>query len=135
MDSVFHIGIIYGTHSLGVESTLNQNLKKARNTLYALLGAGLNGKNAIAPRGSMNLLQIYIIPILLHGLEILLPSSNFSRTWRDKQLQGLNTFLEDTLRAIFTTWVCSQAFRVRTNRPATSTGKNTLNGFVYPQIN
>ena len=38
-------------------------------------------------------MNVYIIPILLHGLEILLP--------KDKHMRAINNFLESTLRAFF----------------------------------
>ena len=56
------------------------------------MGAGLHGKNGLTPKANIHLLQVYILPILLHGLEILLPT--------DAQLKEAIEFLEDTVRAL-----------------------------------
>ena len=89
-----HLGIIHDGTSLGVEPTIAQNIKKARGALYALMGAGLHGKNGLTPKANIHLIEIYILPILLHGLEILLPSI--------KQLKHATDFYESTLQQLLT---------------------------------
>ena len=53
---------------------IHGNVEKSRRTLYSLLGAGLYGKNGLNPTACLHLLQVYVIPVLTYGLEILLPS-------------------------------------------------------------
>jgi hypothetical protein len=53
---------------------IHENVEKSRRTLYSLLGAGLYGKNGLNPTACLHLLQVYVIPVLTYGLEILLPS-------------------------------------------------------------
>ena len=56
------------------------------------MGAGLHGKNGLNPTACLHLLQVYVIPILTYGLEILLPS----RT----ELQTLEIFYRKILKQI-----------------------------------
>ena len=56
------------------------------------MGAGLHGINGVAPRVAFHMLEIYILPFLLHGLEVLLPT--------DKQIQLLGKLYEDTMLRI-----------------------------------
>ncbi len=48
---------------------INLRIKLARNTSYALLGAGLHGRNRLNPKASNKIITGYIIPKLLYGLE------------------------------------------------------------------
>ncbi len=48
---------------------INLRIKLARNTSYALLGAGLHGINGLNPKASNKIITGYIIPKLLYGLE------------------------------------------------------------------
>ena len=59
------------------------------------MGAGLHGKNGLNPTACLHLLQVYVIPILTYGLEILLPS----RT----ELQTLEIFYRKILKQILST--------------------------------
>eukprot|EP00918_Siedleckia_nematoides_P006774 GHVU01014760.1.p1 GENE.GHVU01014760.1~~GHVU01014760.1.p1 ORF type:complete len:235 (+),score=19.09 GHVU01014760.1:453-1157(+) len=92
VENATHLGIIHDVDSLGVNSTIAQNIQKSRKALYALMGAGLHGKNGLTPKVNLHLLDIYIKPILLHGLEILLPT--------ERQMKPLVKFLEKTIRAL-----------------------------------
>ena len=38
------------------------------------MGAGLHGENGLDPDTSIHLLQTYVIPILVYGLEVVLPT-------------------------------------------------------------
>jgi hypothetical protein len=42
----------------------------ARRTVFALMGAGLHGLNGVNPKVAIHLIQIYVMPRLLYGLEI-----------------------------------------------------------------
>ena len=56
------------------------------------MGAGLHGKNGLNPTTCLHLLQVYVIPVLTYGLEILL----LSRT----ELQTLEIFYRKILKQI-----------------------------------
>ena len=56
------------------KETINQNIAKARRTVYSLMSAGYHGYNRFDPETSIHTFQIYILPVLLYGLELILPS-------------------------------------------------------------
>ena len=64
-----HLGIKRGitTNRTGDES-IYQNISMA----YSLFASGLHGQNGLDPQTTMHLIRIYIIPVLLYGLEIVL---------------------------------------------------------------
>ena len=67
----------------------------ARKTLYALLGSGMHGKNGLSPVITYNMWTTFVLPRLLHGIELLnirkLDLENLERYQRKvlKQLQSL----------------------------------------------
>ena len=67
-----HIGICR-TDDDSCKATIDENLKKARRTLYSLMGVGLYGENGLDPQTSMSIMNTYIIPIMFYGLEIVIP--------------------------------------------------------------
>lgn len=67
-----HIGILRSANSQ--ESAIQENIKKARRTIHSLMGAGLHGKNGLGPDASIHLLQIYVVPVLVYGLQAVLPN-------------------------------------------------------------
>ena len=67
-----HMGIMRSANSQ--ESAVQENIKKARRTVHSLMGAGLHGENGLDPDTSIHLLQTYVIPILVYGLEVVLPT-------------------------------------------------------------
>ena len=56
------------------------------------MSSGLHGENGLDPKSCIHLLNVYVLPVLLYGLEILLPS--------DRQCQPLEIFLKKTLKQI-----------------------------------
>ena len=66
-----HMGIQRSEDSQ--ESAVKHNTEKARHTVYSLMAAGLHGNNGFDPDTSIHLLQTYDIPVLVYGLEVLLP--------------------------------------------------------------
>jgi hypothetical protein len=92
-DIIVHLGITRLRNYRKTTSTqIQENMEKSRCTLYSLLGAGLYGKNGLNPTACLHLLQVYVIPILTYGLDILLPS----RT----ELQTLEIFYRKILKRI-----------------------------------
>ena len=64
----------------------------ARRSAYSLLGVGLHGHNGLDPGTCMSLIQAYIVPRLLHGLEATVPSR--------KDMDMLDLFYRKLLRQI-----------------------------------
>jgi len=92
-DTIVHLGITHHKNYRKTTSTqIQENMEKSRRTLYSLMGAGLHGKNGLKPAACLHLLQVYVIPILTYGLEILLPT----RT----KLQTLEIVYRKTLKQI-----------------------------------
>ncbi|CAC5377148.1 unnamed protein product [Mytilus coruscus] len=86
-----HIGICR-TDDDSCKVTIDENLKKARRTLYSLMGVGLYGENGLDPQTSMSIMNTYIIPIMLYGLEIVIP--------RGRCLETLNIQFKKILKQL-----------------------------------
>ena len=41
-------------------------------SIHSLMGAGLHGENGLDPDTSFHLLQTYVVPVLVYGLEVVL---------------------------------------------------------------
>ena len=100
-----HIGIQKSDKN-SAESTVNENIKKARRAMYSLMGTGLHGENGLDSKTSIALIRTYILPILTYGLEILLPKgkilNNISIQYKKwiKQILSLNSNVADS--AVYT---------------------------------
>ena len=55
------------------DAKVDENIKKARKTMYSLMGPGLHGYNGLDPETSVQLYQVYVVPTLVYGLELILP--------------------------------------------------------------
>ncbi|CAC5382256.1 unnamed protein product [Mytilus coruscus] len=86
-----HIGICR-TDDDSCKATIDENLKKARRTLYSLMGVGLYGENGLDSQTSMSIMNTYIIPIMLYGLEIVIP--------RGRCLETLNIQFKKILKQL-----------------------------------
>ena len=67
-------------------------IKLARNTIYALLGAGLHGHNGLNPRASIKVISTYVLPRLLYGLEATVVSKG--------EIDQMETFYRGLLRTV-----------------------------------
>lgn len=74
--------------SLGVES----NIQKARRSLYSLMPAGLHGENGLDPESAIHVFQLYVLPVLLYGLEVAVPTKH--------NLELVERYLRTTLKQI-----------------------------------
>ena len=86
-----HLGII---RSSSKETDLNviNRISTARKTLYALMNTGCHGESGINPITATKIYQVYVVPRLLSGLEVLnLTNSNIA---------DLEIFHRKTLRAL-----------------------------------
>ena len=57
-----------------MEINVEQKIKKARRTTYNIMVSGLHGHKGLDPETSLQLFKTYVLPILLYGKEILLPT-------------------------------------------------------------
>ena len=75
VDKTMHVGICRSADT--DETAVAENVKKARRTLYSLISAGLHGENGLDPETSLHLYQIYVLPVLLYGMEVVFPRPKF----------------------------------------------------------
>ncbi|VDI14872.1 Hypothetical predicted protein [Mytilus galloprovincialis] len=68
-----HIGIKKSQKD-STNATITENIKKARRSMYSLMGAGLHGENGLDPETVVSLFRTYILPVLTYGLEVLIPT-------------------------------------------------------------
>ena len=68
------------------------NIQKARRAMYSLMPAGLHGENGLDPQTAVHVFQIYVLPVLLYGLEVAVPSKS--------NLDTLEKFLRTSLKQI-----------------------------------
>ena len=72
-----NIELVNSAKHLGIERNQNNTpdmdnrIHLARKTVYALLGSGLHGKNGVSPIISFQMWSTFVIPRLLHGIELL----------------------------------------------------------------
>ena len=92
-DTAVHLGITHNcNHRKTIPDHIQENISKARRTMYSLMGTGLHGKNGLNPTTALTLFQIYVLPVLIYGLEILLPDS--------KQLEPVEVFYRKSIKQI-----------------------------------
>ena len=87
VQETMHMGILRSANSQ--ESAVEENIKTTRRTIYALMAAGLHGENGLDPETSFRLTYTYVLPILVYGLEVVLPN----RTLMDKLERVYKKFL------------------------------------------
>ena len=66
-ESFTHLGLSWTATKC--KPDVSMNIKKARRAAYALLNIGMHGGNGLDPAASCKILQTYVTPILIHGLE------------------------------------------------------------------
>ena len=71
---------------------INKNVQKARWAAYSLLSTGVHGRNGLDPPTSFRIIQLYVIPRLLQGLE--------ATCLLRSDIQALDTFYKKLLRQI-----------------------------------
>lgn len=90
-----HLGIIR-TESIQGNQKANteENLRKARRKAYSLFGSGFKGHGGLNVKTIIHLYKVYIVPVLLYGMEVILPST----TWVMK-LEGFQKkFVKEILQ-------------------------------------
>ncbi|VDI77462.1 Hypothetical predicted protein [Mytilus galloprovincialis] len=92
-ESAVHLGIDRNiTKNAGVKEVVSKRITTARKTVYSLMGAGLHGLNGVNPKVSVHLIQIYVIPRLLYGLDVI----SLSNT----DIQKMELFFRQLLKQI-----------------------------------
>ena len=71
-----HLGIIR-TNTLADNMTVNveENIKKSRRSAYSLFGGGFHGINGLDPETLIHLFNTYITPVLMYGMELIIPKT------------------------------------------------------------
>ena len=91
VESTTHMGMPRGTVKFATEE-VTVNIQKARRSMYSLMPAGLHGENGLDPQTVVHIFQVYVIPVLLYGLEVAVPSR--------ANLDTLERFLRTSLKQI-----------------------------------
>ena len=89
--STTHMGIPRSSVKFSPEE-VTVNIQKARRAMYSLMPAGLHGENGLDPQTAVHVFQIYVLPVLLYGLEVAVPSKS--------NLDTLEKFLRTSLKQI-----------------------------------
>ena len=67
-----HLGLQRDSKSSsGHTRTVDECIKSARRCTYPLMGVSLHGQNGVNPVVSLSMWNVYVLPCLLYGLEIL----------------------------------------------------------------
>ena len=90
VESTTHMGMPRGTVKFATEE-ITVNIQKARRSMYSLMPAGLHGENGLS-QTVVHIFQVYVIPVLLYGLEVAVPSR--------ANLDTLERFLRTSLKQI-----------------------------------
>ena len=90
VDKTMHVGICRSSDT--DERAVAENIKKARRTMYSLMSSGMHGENGLDPETSLHINQIYVLPVLLYGMEVVFPVPNLLKTWINLIDIILNTF-------------------------------------------
>lgn len=118
VEEATHLGLQIDSSTGGITASITSNIKKAQRAIYGLMGAGLHGKNGVPPKVAITLYKIYILPILLYGMEVLLPSG--------KELERLANFHRKMLIQL-----CSLAENVAHPAPFIITGILPAEGLIH----
>ena len=86
-----HLGIYRNAKNTNMD-TVHERVKSARRATYSLMGAGLHGLNGVGPEVALMQYKIYVIPILLYGLE--------SLVLNPKEIETLEIYHRTCLRYI-----------------------------------
>ena len=76
VESALHLGIIRTTSLKdNMIKNVEENFKKARRCAYGLFGGGYHGNNGLDPDTLIHLFKTYITPVLLYGMELIIPKA------------------------------------------------------------
>ena len=92
VDKLTHLGIERHANSASATEVISARIASARATAYSLMGAGLHGINGLNPVAARSILQAYVVPRLLYGLEAIVLTQT--------QIQLLEVYFRKLLRHI-----------------------------------
>ena len=93
VEQATHLGIIRTTTMKhNIPTKVDENITKPRRSAYSLFGCGFHRHNGLDPVSLLHIYKTYITPVLLYGMELLLPSS--------KPLEQLELFQKRILKQI-----------------------------------
>ena len=78
VDRATHLGIIRtASMKSNIQANVDENITKSRRSAYSLFGSGFRGTNGLDPESLLHIhvYKTYVLPILLYGMELLIPSS------------------------------------------------------------
>ena len=73
VESTTHMGMPRTTVKFSTEE-IAVNIQKVRRSKNSLMTAGLHGENGLDPQTVVHIFQVYLLPVLLNGLEVAVPS-------------------------------------------------------------
>ena len=85
------------------KTAVQENIAKAQRTLYSLMASGVHGENGLDPETCTHLLQIYVLLVLVYGLEVILPKpalvEKLSKVYKKmlKQILSLPSTVADSV--------------------------------------
>jgi hypothetical protein len=56
-----------------IQTNVDENITKARRSAYSIFGCEFHGHNGLDPESLLHIYKTYITPVLLYGMELLLP--------------------------------------------------------------
>ena len=89
-DGFGHLGLEWQQGKLAPD--IQANIKKARQTAYSMLKPGMHGSNGLDASASFKIIQIYVLPVLLYGLEATILTTS--------QIEPLEDFYRKLLRRV-----------------------------------
>ena len=66
-----HVGILQSASTQ--VTAVQENVTKARRTLYSLMPSGCHGHNGLNQESTIHLFQTHVLPTLIYGMEVVLP--------------------------------------------------------------
>ena len=90
VEKVMHMCILRSADTQ--ETAVTDNIQKARRTIDSLMGSGPHGHNGLDPETSLHLLSIFVLPVLVYGLEVVLPKNVLWRSLREHTSSSSNIY-------------------------------------------
>lgn len=84
-----HLGVCRNTDN---KLNVDYRIQLARKTMYALMGAGLHGKNGLAPHVSYHIWTTYAVPRMLYGIDATIIKSSDIAKFESFQRKMLRQF-------------------------------------------
>ena len=89
-DRFTHLGLVWSQNARTPD--IQENISRARRTAFALISIGMHGKDGLGPATSFKIVQTYVVPRLLHGIQAAVLSQS--------EIQKLETFYRKILRQL-----------------------------------